>query len=126
VLDQSQTATSAGATPVDSDMALAQTFTAGITGNLDQVDLFLIGGSPGDLTVRIEGVSGGSPDDGNVLASVTVPAASLPGSPGDWLSIPIGPVAVGAGAPDPTRASLPAPTVAPRGWWGSRAPTPHH
>src|SRR5262245_5865470 len=40
----------------------AQTFTAGITGNLDQVDLFLISGpDPSPVTVEIQSTDGGTP-----------------------------------------------------------------
>jgi uncharacterized repeat protein (TIGR01451 family) len=57
---------------------LAQTFTAGLTGSLDTVQLGLFrDGSTGDLVVSIEGTGSlanpGAPDDGDVLASQVVP-----------------------------------------------------
>ncbi len=73
-----------------------QTFTAGITGDLDQVDggiAKLSGNDP--LTVKIQTVSGGLPGN-TVLASTTVPAASIPPDP-DFVAVPIGPVPVTAG-----------------------------
>jgi hypothetical protein len=90
-----------------------QTFTAGRTGNLDQIDVVFLKDplrtSP--FTVEIRTVGGGIPTE-TVLASTTVPAASvgaadLTGGPGGnatpvddparWVSVPIGPVAVAAG-----------------------------
>ena len=96
VPDQQQQDTSGGVTPVVPSRSFAQTFTAGITGNLDQVDLFLVGGLTYPLTVEIQAVSGGLPN-GTVLASASVPAASVPDESGSWIPIPIGPVAVTAG-----------------------------
>lgn len=107
-LDQSQTDTSGGGAFVF-NTRLAQTFTAGITGDLDQVDLFLQRGSAADLTVRIEGVtSAGAPDDSVVLASASVPAASVPTDFGAWVAVSIGPTAVTAGTQYAIVASLPA------------------
>ena len=96
-LDQQQENTAGGPTSIDFFFSRAQTFTASITGTLDQVDLFLVGGLLGDpLTVQIQGVSGGVPN-GVVLASASVPAASVPDDTGSWIAIPIAPVAVTAG-----------------------------
>ncbi len=63
-------------------MPYAQTFTAGLTGALDTVQLNIHRvGSPGDLTVAIQGASSlanpGAPDDQDVLATQTVPAADV-------------------------------------------------
>jgi hypothetical protein len=58
--DQSQTAPPNGAIIISGQGWAAQTFTAGIAGRLDQVDLLLRrGGNPGDLTSR----SGTPPGD---------------------------------------------------------------
>jgi hypothetical protein len=91
-LDQSQTATSGLEVTVAASEWVAQTFTAGITGNLDQVDLFLFRvGSPGDLTVQIQRVSGGVPS-GSVLASTTVAQATVSDS-FTWVSAQFSPPA---------------------------------
>jgi hypothetical protein len=75
--------------------ALAQTFTAGISGNLDQVDLMMYrSGSPGDLTVQIRSVFAGVPSD-NVLASARVVEGSVGTDPfpSAFVSIPLSPPA---------------------------------
>lgn len=91
-LDQSQTSTSGLEVTVAASEWVAQTFTAGITGNLDQIDLFLFRvGSPGDLTVQIRGLSGGVPS-GSVLASATVAEANVSDS-FTWVSAPLSPPA---------------------------------
>ncbi len=99
-LDQSQTSYSYALATVHASSEASQTFTAGTTGYLDQVDLFVQaqGTPPGNLTVRIETVVGGAPS-GVVLASATVPAESVPSSgvPG-WVSVPLRPrAAISAG-----------------------------
>jgi hypothetical protein len=92
-LDQSQTTFRGGWVSFSGTREFAQTFTAGISGNLDQVDLFLRSraafesGVFGDLTVQIETAVGGIPS-GVVLASATVPAASVPTTFG-WVSVPL-------------------------------------
>jgi hypothetical protein len=98
-LDQSQTATSQAAVSAGGTSWVAQTFTAGITGGLDQVDLFLFRvGSPGDLTVQIQDVSEGVPS-GSILASATVSEASVMQATGGanppftWVSVPLSPPA---------------------------------
>jgi hypothetical protein len=89
-----------------------QTFTAGRTGNLDQIDLVFLKrpDRTSPFTVEVRTVGGGVPT-ATVLASATVPAASVgpadpsgwPGGPSPidnpprWVSVPIGPVAVAAG-----------------------------
>lgn len=98
-LDQSQT-TADGYAAIQFTNDEAQTFTAGIIGNLSQVDLELSRtGSPGDLVVQIRTVSGGVPS-GTILASMTVAEASVTLSDVsfDWISVPLSaPVAVTAG-----------------------------
>jgi hypothetical protein len=91
-LDQSQPDTNASA-EIGGTHWWAQTFTAGISGQLDQVDLLLRrGGDPGDLTVEVRTVSGGVPSS-TVLASETVAPASVPtGAPG-WVSVALSPLA---------------------------------
>jgi hypothetical protein len=85
---------------VEGVLSWAQTFTAGLTGNLDQVDLYLFRDfSPGDLTVEIQTVAGGVPS-GTVLATATVPEDTIPMSggvadpPSMWV-----PVEFASGAP---------------------------
>ena len=80
----------------------AQTFTAGLTGFLDQVDVAVAKDprtpvTTEPLTVDIRSVSGGLPTS-MVLASALVPAASAPVFPSfTVVSVPIGPVSVAAG-----------------------------
>jgi hypothetical protein len=79
-LDQQQTEGSVSAA-VDSDQSLAQTFTAGLSGEVDQVDLKL-GKAPSPsapLSVEIRDVSSGVPGS-MVLASQSVPTSSVPSS----------------------------------------------
>ena len=77
-LDQQQTvgASSAG---IHSTVSIAQTFTAGLSGGVDQVDLSLLkAGSPtAALTVELRDASAGMPGS-TVLASQIVPEASVP------------------------------------------------
>jgi hypothetical protein len=98
-LDQAQTTTTQAAASVGGSTWWAQTFTAGLTGNLDQVDLFLFRvGSPGDLTVQIQSTSGGVPS-GSVLATTMVAEAAVTQSAGgssapfSWVSAPLSPAA---------------------------------
>jgi hypothetical protein len=93
-LDQSQSTTTGSSASVGGSVWWAQTFTAGITGKLDQVDLFLFRvGNPGDLTVQIQQVSGGAPS-GAVLSTSTVAEASVTqaqngtNSSSTWVSVP--------------------------------------
>jgi hypothetical protein len=77
-LDQQQIDGSGGFVSVWMGQSAAQTFTAGISGGVDQVDLHLgtNGGTPiAPLSVEIRGASGGSPGS-LVLASQSVPAFS--------------------------------------------------
>ncbi len=79
-LDQQQTISNFGGLQVDSGNSKAQTFTAGITGQLDQVDLALSGmGVTTPLTVQIRDGSATAPGD-TVLASASVPTTAVTSS----------------------------------------------
>ena len=79
-LDQQQTISNFGGLQVDSSNSKAQTFTAGITGQLDQVDLALSGMSvTTPLTVQIRDGSATAPGD-TVLASASVPTTAVTSS----------------------------------------------
>jgi hypothetical protein len=78
-LDQQQSDIGGNVFSIATPQSLAQTFTAGASGGIDQVDLslFKTGGNPVlPLTVQIRDVSGVAPG-GTVLASQTVPATAL-------------------------------------------------
>jgi hypothetical protein len=88
-LDQQQTDASGGVGVVvrggASDDSLAQTFTAGRSGGLDEVDLLLAqgaGSATAPMTVEIRNASGGSPGTA-VLAAASVPATAIPALPFD-------------------------------------------
>jgi hypothetical protein len=76
-LDQQQTDGSASFVSIYLGQSAAETFTAGLSGGVDQVDLHIgTTGGPlptGPLSVEIRGASGGAPDS-TVLASHSVPA----------------------------------------------------
>jgi uncharacterized repeat protein (TIGR01451 family) len=85
-LDQQNPGPSDSASTLCGNGRLGQTFTAGLTGALDTVQLGLFreentGETPGALVVSIEGTNSlanpGTPDDGDVLATQTVPAADI-------------------------------------------------
>jgi hypothetical protein len=79
-LDQQQTLLDFGGLQVDSSNSKAQTFTAGLTGQLDQVDLALSGMSvTTPLTVQIRDGSATTPGD-TVLASASVPTSAVTSS----------------------------------------------
>ena len=80
-LDQQQTISNFGGLQVDSTHSKAQTFTAGLTGLLDQVDLALSGGidATTPLTVQIRDGSATAPGN-TVLASASVPTSAVTGS----------------------------------------------
>lgn len=92
-LDQSQPAIwTTVSTPFSDTERDGQTFTSGITGALDQVDLAVGRAGPSitaPLVVEVRPVSGGVPS-GPPLASVNVAAASVPETtfPSGFLSIP--------------------------------------
>jgi hypothetical protein len=99
-LDQSQAQTSnpgMGSVAAGTQWA-AQTFTAGLSGNLDQVDLSVMRVStPGALTVQIQGVVGGVPS-GSFLASATVRESDVTQESGGWVVVRLNPsVVVSAG-----------------------------
>jgi energy-converting hydrogenase Eha subunit A len=79
-------------------MQQAQTFTAGLTGNLSQVDVELSRiGSPGSITVQIRTVSSGVPSN-TILASATIAESSVSAISSGWISVPLTPsVAITAG-----------------------------
>ena len=92
-LDQSQPGINTnGAAFVSDVIQEAQTFTSGLSGGIDQVDIaigrtasFIIA----PLTVQIRAVSGGAPS-GPALATASVPAADVPvaGFPSAFYSVP--------------------------------------
>jgi hypothetical protein len=87
-LDQQQTDTAGGNVQCfGPPAALGQTFTAGLTGNVDQVDLFISVGAPSVINVQIRNVVGGVVGP-TVLASTTAspPVAFAPTA---FFSIPI-------------------------------------
>ena len=97
-LDQQQTISNFGGMQVDSAFSKGQTFTAGITGQLDQVDLALSGsGSPNSpLTAEIRDGSATGPGT-TVLATASVPTSAVGGSE-SWVPITFtSPAAVTAG-----------------------------
>jgi hypothetical protein len=77
-LDQQQTASNTDA-GLFSSQSVAQTFTPGLTGRLDQVDLVLykVGTPPGpSVTVEIRGTSGSNPGAAS-LATASIPISSV-------------------------------------------------
>lgn len=96
-LDQAQTTTSGVEVTVAGSHRAAQTFTAGISGSLEEVDVFMFRvGNPGDLTVEIRDVSSGVPS-GTVLGQGKAPQESV-GETFSWIAIPLtipAPVAAG-------------------------------
>jgi hypothetical protein len=80
-LDQQQTDGSGGNSAIFSGQSDAQTFTAGLSGGVDRVDLQLetVATPTAPLTVEIRNVSGGMPGT-TVLASQSVPGSSVPGT----------------------------------------------
>jgi hypothetical protein len=95
-LDQSVTAGSGGGVGVWGTERLGQTFTAGITGTLSQVDLDLLTSlDPAPLSVDIESVDANGHPSGTVLAATTVTSSLVPG-PTTWVSLPLsdGPIVV--------------------------------
>jgi hypothetical protein len=91
-LDQQQT-NSNNAHAVAGALQPAQVFTAGLTGQLDHVDLHLVvsddeGGPGADLTVEIWTVTSGAPTSLVPGASATVLEADVPNAP-TWVQVPI-------------------------------------
>jgi hypothetical protein len=80
MLDQQQPNGAGVGYDVDSTQSMAQTFTAGLSGALDRVDLKLDKSGSGvtmPLVVEIRNVAGGLPG-GTVLASGSLPASAAP------------------------------------------------
>jgi hypothetical protein len=79
-LDQQQTDTSGGPHVINSTLSQAQTFTAGLSGGVDRVDLYLDAAptTSGPLSVEIRDVVSGGAPGSIVLASQSVPATSVP------------------------------------------------
>jgi|tagenome__1003787_1003787.scaffolds.fasta_scaffold20960296_2 hypothetical protein len=99
-LDQQQTSFSGPIIGgVNSSQSLAQTFTAGITGRVDQVDLVLnqtTSPPPDPVTIEIRNVTGGAPGS-TVLGSGSIPTSTI-GSTQAFVSATLGtPAAVTAG-----------------------------
>ena len=90
-LDQSQPDTLSAVLSLVRGLTLAQTFTAGRSGPLRQVDLFLlnsqdVSGVQGPVTVQIRDAFDGAPSS-TVRATTTVPASDLPpSSEGAWVA----------------------------------------
>src|SRR4051794_15531655 len=79
-LDQQQTISNFGGLQVSSHNSKAQTFTAGLTGQLDQVDLALsLMSVSTPMTVQIRDGSATAPGD-TVLASASVPTSAATSS----------------------------------------------
>jgi hypothetical protein len=81
-LDQQQPTITGSGNQIQATQSVAQTFTAGLTGGVDRVDLGLgKGGADANLTapliVEIRNVSGGVPGT-TVLATASVPPAAVP------------------------------------------------
>jgi len=77
-LDQQQPNGEGASLQIQNTQSLAQTFTAGLTGGLDQVDLKLSGTGPTQpLIVEIRNSTAGSPG-GTVLASGSIPTSAAP------------------------------------------------
>lgn len=95
-LDQQQTDGGGGFIGITAASGVAQTFTAGISGGLDQVDLNLEeSGNPTDLNVEIRDVSGVPGEV--VLASHGVPGTAVP-SLAEWVPVSFNsPAVVAAG-----------------------------
>jgi hypothetical protein len=76
-LDQQQTSSTNGV-DLSATSTPAQTFTAGISGGLDRVDLLLlkIGTPPASVTVEIRNTSAGQPGTG-VLATASLPTSAI-------------------------------------------------
>jgi hypothetical protein len=93
-LDQQQTANDVAALGPSQSVSDAQTFTAGLTGGLDQVDLLLasVGTPTTYLTVEIRDVSGGVPGEA-VLAARSVPPAAVTNTTAQFIPVHFNPPA---------------------------------
>jgi Ca2+-binding RTX toxin-like protein len=118
VLDQSQEDISGAAFAIgqlNGPQSLAQTFTAGLSGTLDEVDLYLQpAGGTDAITVEIRTVSANVPTN-VVLATATIPAARVTGG---FVTVAFAaPAAVHAGTAYAIVAYTPAPSL--YGWRGT-------
>ena len=93
-LDQSQPVIGNASAFVSSHVSTAQTFTSGLTGRLDQLDLAVSRAGAAvtlPLTIQIRTTSGGVPS-ATVLATTNLPSASIPmASPPGFLSVAFAP-----------------------------------
>ena len=120
-LDQSQTDTGGFQAGAEAVQSPGQTFTAGITGTLDQVDVFIFNFGPATapLTVEIRNATGDLPGT-TVLASTSLASSSVPTSL-SWVSATFNPgtvVTAGTQYAIVLRSSTPPPSTA-YGWRGS-------
>jgi Ca2+-binding RTX toxin-like protein len=132
-LDQSQTSAVAGF-GVGPSQHVGQTFTPGLSGSLDQADLYLgrtCTSPTGNLRVQIRTVSGGTPTN-DVLATASVPAASVPVGTNSqnygWVEVPFAAAAtVSAGTLYAIVASTggTCPSIAYTYWWGLQIQNPY-
>jgi hypothetical protein len=125
-LDQQQNDAGGAGWGMDSGDSFAETFTAGISGGLDRVELSLSqigGGVPSDpLNVQIRDASGGVPG-GTTLASQSVPGSAVPAS---FAFVPISftsPAPVVAGTQYSIVTFTAASIFGPRYAWGNSAAT---
>jgi hypothetical protein len=100
-LDQQHTGSVVGRAPIFGEASQAQTFTAGLSGHLDQVDLFLDdnSGPPatvGPLTVEIRNAVGDAPGS-TVLAARTLQVTDVPTTPAFVPVVFAAPAGVSAG-----------------------------
>jgi hypothetical protein len=86
-VDQQQTSSNTN-TGLFSAQHAAQTFTAGISGVVDQVDLSLlkVGTPPASVTVEIRNTSAGNPGTA-VLATASLPTSAIGPSPGSFIPV---------------------------------------
>lgn len=108
ILDQEQTDASTGVC-LDFNFPLAQTFTAGMSGSLDrvQVPVSLVGSTvPGDLKVSIRTLdSSDFPSSSEILGQGSVPVGNFTvNDPADWMEVVLAQPASVSSAPS-TRSS---------------------
>ena len=141
-LDQSQadgsgvSVTIGGSGTFGNFVSAAQTFTAGLSGSLDQVDLALRRDLDASgcnfnagLSVEIRTVSAGAPG-GTVVAGVVIPSASMPTSTPAFISAPIPFLPLIAAGTQyalvaSTSDTCPGSTHRPYQWFGSAAADPY-
>ena len=108
-----------GTGTIDSGETPAQTFTAGLSGGIDQVDLHLEshGAPTAPVTIEIRNTSGGDPGT-TVLATQSVPASSIPTIP-SWVTVNFAtPATVTAGSQYAVLAYSPSLSATQRYEWG--------